>query len=430
MLNSKADQYSLSEDGFVLWQSKPGSPLPGEKVAKLVKGDHALKPSLDILENEITKDLDKDSALRELKHWLNMHLSTILESLVALGAEQGMQDSDDPVKAIASIVYDGLGIVPREELESHIQKLDAEQRAQLRQKKIRLGPVLVFMPLLNKPAAVRLRALLWSLYHDKDLPAQVPADGIVSVAIGDSQADPKYYRSIGYPLYGGRAVRIDMLDRVINSVYEHAEKGKFQARHEMAEWLGCSIDSLYAVLESMGHTKVYDPQDEKKDDEVKDDAAASTDQAADKGSDKPSEAAESDKAEADKAETDKAETEAADVQEDAKAEGAVPAGEEKPVETKEAVSQEDVKPELATFRLKKGKAFETGKSGGKSFKGRKDKDFDKSKSKPYKGKKKGDKKDKKGKGEREARIISFEAKPKEEDNPFAVLQQLKAKSDD
>ncbi len=419
MLNSKADQYCLSEDGFMLWQSKPGSPLPGEKVAQLVKGDHALKPSLDILENEITKDLDKDAALRELKHWLNMHLSTVLESLVALGAEQGMQDSDDPVKAIASIVYDGLGIVPREELEVHIQKLDTEQRAQLRQKKIRLGPVLVFMPLLNKPAAVRLRALLWSLYHDKDLPAKVPADGIVSVAIEDSNADPKYYRSIGYPLYGGRAVRIDMLDRVINSVYDHAEKGKFQARHEMAEWLGCSIDSLYAVLESMGHTKVYDPQDEKKD-ESKDDAAASKDQTADTGSEQPSEKAGAEKA--DVQETAKVE--------DVKVEGAVPAGDHKPEEAKEQVSQEDVKPELATFRLKKGKAFETGKSGGKSFKGRKNKDFDKSKSKPHKGKKKGDKKDKKGKGEREARVISFEAKPKEEDNPFAVLQQLKAKSDD
>ncbi|HNS45597.1 MAG TPA: hypothetical protein PKH37_10255, partial [Alphaproteobacteria bacterium] len=72
-------------------------------------------------------------------------------------------------------------------------------------------------------------------------------------------ANPDFYRAIGYPLYGPRAVRIDMLDRVINAVYDGAKDGKFQAQHSMAEWMGCPIADLYGVLEAMGHKRIETP---------------------------------------------------------------------------------------------------------------------------------------------------------------------------
>ena len=149
-------------------------------------------------------------------------------------------------------------------------------------------------------------------------PVKLPADGIVSAKIEDENPNEDYYRAIGYPLYGGRAVRIDMLDRVISCVYDHATGGKFQARHEMAEWLGCSIADLYKVLEAMGHVKAHDPADEIKD--------------------------EGDAPEIERAEEKTVEDKPA-------------AGEEKAAEKKL-----DVKPELATFRLKKGKASQLQKN--------------------------------------------------------------------
>ena len=183
-------------------------------------------------------------------------------ALVNLEIPEGVEPKEDAVSKIAAKVYKEMGIVAREDLEEVIAELTPETRAELRTKKIRLGPILIFIPELNKPAAVRLRALLWSLFNGRPLPAQVPADGIVSAEIADEGADPVYYRAIGYPLYGGRAVRIDMLDRVISCIYDHASEGKFQARHEMAEWLGSSIEGLYKVLEAMGHKKIHDPAEE------------------------------------------------------------------------------------------------------------------------------------------------------------------------
>ncbi len=378
MLDSKNTQFSLSPEGQILWQEKINNPVPGIPVAVLEKGEHPLKPLVKVIESDLTSKHDAQETENHLKLWLKGYLSETIETLVLLEVPGGVSVKDDPVSQIASRVYDGLGIVPREDLEELIAQLTPETRTDLRAKKIRLGPILAFMPELNKPAAMRLRALLLSIFNGHDLPAKVPADGIVSVKIEDENADPIYYRSIGYPLYGGRAVRIDMLDRVVSCVYDHADKGKFQARHEMAEWLGCSIEDLYKVLESMGHVKVYDPADH------------ITEEATDAADAKQTE---------EKQEPEPASVSDADV-------------EKKPAE----------KPELATFRLKKGKAFQSKKSGEgkKDFAKSRDDKSGKGCKKPVK--KKGDKK--KG-GKSAPRVISAEAKVNEDDSPFAILQQLK-----
>lgn len=406
MLESKNTQFTLSAKGEILWQEKLNNPLPGEAVAVLEKGKQSLKPVITLLDNDLTAvykgDAEKQQALlNQLNVWFQWYVGETLGALVALEIPQGVEPKTDAVSKIAAEVYEGMGIIPRAQIEGLISQLTPECRAALRSKKIRLGPVLVFIPELNKPAAVRLRALLWSLHNGRDLPAQVPADGIVSVSLEDETADPLYYRSIGYPLYGGRAVRIDMLDRVISCVYDHAEGGKFQARHEMAEWLGCSIEGLYKVLEAMGHVKIHDPAD---DVSSGDDAPYEGDVS---GESQPGQGAA--------------------VKEDCDVDSSSADGDESGDSAKDSQAGSakvtDKKPELATFRLKKGKAFQTGAAGGK-------KGAEKKKGQFKGGKKQGRANVKKGKAEGRRkdygpRVITAEAQVSEADNPFAVLQQLK-----
>lgn len=305
ILDMKDTQFRLAEDGSISFQAVESNPLPGEVVAQLVKGESVLKPAIKVTN---AKGVDEASLVQRLEAWRDAHIASVLELLVALKeplkqpeAKEG-EEAPAPLPEITSVVqeildavYDSMGILPREQLESLIGKIDADDRRVLRAKRVRLGPILVFIPALNKPAGVRLRGLLWSLYNDQPLPANVPNDGIVSQVV-DADANKDFYQAIGYPVFGTRATRIDMLDRVICAVYDSAEKGKFRAQHQMAEWLGCPIDDLYAILSAMGHKKIEEP--------VQDDV--------------PQE------------------------------EGA----------TENAASQE--KPELAEFYLKRGKAFEQG----------------------------------------------------------------------
>ncbi|MEZ5919464.1 MAG: hypothetical protein R3D66_06055 [Alphaproteobacteria bacterium] len=318
MQEAEDKQFTLKEDGRIYYQVMASNPLPGEPVGTIRKGEGILRPAAEM-------DSGHEEARPRVERWLQDHIARVLEPLAALGNREGLKP---PAQDIAARIYDSLGIVPREELDSVIAGLDQDDRRDLRARKIRLGPILVFIPALNKPAAVRLRALLWSLYHDKALPASVPADGIVSCEVDSAAVDPAFYQAIGYPVFGGRAVRIDMLDRVINAVYDSASGGKFEARHDMAEWLGCPIEGLYAVLSAMGHTKIEEP-----------DAAPADAVAA-----QPAASAPDDSVPA-PAETE-TETVAEAVQPSSEGAEAAPS------------VQPQIKPKLATFRLKKGKAFE------------------------------------------------------------------------
>lgn len=368
ILQAENSQFTLADDGGVFYQKQVSNPLPGEQIALLEKGKGPLKPGVVLIDAPILEGLDKVQLRERMETWLDAHLKTVLEPLVLL--EDDVELSA-PCKGIAYQVHEAMGIVPRESLESLIADLDTDMRKELRGKRIRLGPILAFIPALNKPAAVRLRALLWGLYHDKELPMDVPKDGIVSFAVDSSTVDKGFYQAIGYPVFGQRAIRIDMLDRVISAVYDAAENGKFKAEHKMAEWLGSSIEGLYDVLSAMGHAKIYDPADEaEKTESVSDDA-------------------------------DKSETAPEAVM---------------PVDSK--AEKPDVKPELATFRLKKGKAFQQKSGSGKKFSGDKVKKKHNSK---FKGKKKQD---------HGPRVISTGPKKKQEDSPFAILQQLKTSSNE
>lgn len=265
ILDVKDTQFRLAEDGTINYQAVESNPLPGEAIAKLVKGDVPLKPAIEIIN---AKGVDEASLKTRLEAWRDAHIGSVLELIAGLKeplkqpeAKEGeepplpLPDITPVVQEIMDAVYDSMGILPREQIENLIEKIDADDRRVLRAKRVRLGPILVFIPALNKPAGVRLRGLLWSLYNDQPLPANVPNDGIVSQVV-EGEINKDFYQAIGYPVFGNRATRIDMLDRVICAVYDSAEKGKFRAQHQMAEWLGCPIEDLYSVLTAMGHKKI------------------------------------------------------------------------------------------------------------------------------------------------------------------------------
>lgn len=378
ILNSIDKQLKLAEDGQITWQKDLTNPMPGIAIATIKKGNATLSPECDLIEANIPADQDKEAVAKFVQEWLGRYLKVELEPLFKL---QDGDIAEGAPKEIAQKLFDAMGVLPRADLEDLIAQMDEEKRATLRSKKIRFGPLIVFLPELNKPAAVRLRALLLTLSKDKPLPAEVPADGIVSFSVAGKDIDPDYYRAIGYPVYGPRSVRVDMLDRVICAVYDSAKEGKFKAQHQMAEWLGSNIADLYAVLEAMGHAKIYDPADEVKAEEEK---PAETVQEADASAEEP-------KAEAVK--------------------------EEKP--------KQQEKPELATFRLKKGKAIDARQAPRPNNKFADGKKFssDKKKFKPNNKKSKPQK-------EQRQKVYTAEAQSNPEDSPFAILQQLKVGNKD
>lgn len=366
-------QFTLNEKGEILFQPQANNPVPGEGVAMLVRGDEALKPKIRLLDK--AKDLlgEEAEAMTKIEQWFDGYMQETLGLLIQL-KDPNLSGAS---KEICDSLYDAMGVIPRADIEKHIKELDEQGRAQIRFKKVKLGPILVFQPLLNKPAAVKLRAMLWALWYQKELSVTIPADGIVSQPIGDDMPNPHLYQTIGFPIYGLRAVRIDMLDRVVVDLYEQSKDWKFQVRHKYCEWLGCTVEDLYSVLEAMGHKKI---------DEIPAVAEPSS--------------TEAEKVEAEQAEADQEKNTAPGSKEpDEKA-------------ASEEVSNNPALPELAWFSLKKDR-----RNNDKSKKPRPQNKKDQ-KAKPSKGKPKGPK---------QPKSMSFQIKGEKEvaDSPFAVLEKLK-----
>jgi ATP-dependent RNA helicase SUPV3L1/SUV3 len=160
-LNSLDKQFALDEQGQITWQKDLTNPMPGEVVAEIKKGEAILKPTCSVVEGETTEGQDKEAVENFIQEWLGRHVKESLEPLFNLQDENLPQGAPQD---IAVKLYESLGVITRSEIQDLIAVMDEEQRASLRPKKIRFGPLLVYLPELNKPAAVRLRALLLTLW--------------------------------------------------------------------------------------------------------------------------------------------------------------------------------------------------------------------------------------------------------------------------
>lgn len=368
MQNADDKQFTLAPDGSVLYQKDATNPMPGEKLGFIQKGQSHLAPEIKLIESDLLHGQDKEAVHARLNAWRDSYIAATLAPLIQL--KNIGDDASASARGIAFQLVEALGLLPRHILEDLIAGLDEENRRVLRKAGVRMGPVMVYMPDLGKPAAVRLRGLLWNIWNDKPLPANVPPDGMVSLVVNPKEIDRAFYRAVGYPVFGPRAIRADMMDRVVCLIYDNAKEGTFRAEHKMAEWIGCNIDDLYAILGSLGHVKVDEPVNK----------------------------------EPENAESVREETVSETPTDDENAQ---------PAPATPQPAQE--KPQLALFRLKKGKAADRKRPPKKDF-------MPSQKPKARKGKP-----PKALQKERTPKVITAgPTKPSEDDSPFAILKQLKS----
>ncbi len=202
----------LSFDGSLRWQ--------GEPIARLIAGDDVLKPRFVILADEQLTGPARDLVEGRLASWLTAHIATLLKPLIDLAQDQTLTGM---ARGIAFRLVEQLGILERREVLEEVRGLEQEARAGLRRLGVRFGAHHLYVPALLKPGPSTLLAQLWALKtKDLDVPglAELPAisgSGRTSVAV-DPAFDPEVYRRFGFRVYGRRAVRIDILERLADLI--------------------------------------------------------------------------------------------------------------------------------------------------------------------------------------------------------------------
>jgi len=254
--------FTLTRDGQIIWHGSP--------VAKLSAGTGPLKPKVQLIADDVLAGEDRDAVVFRIEKFLSRHVGAVLEPLLKLEAAEELSGIE---RGLAFRLVENMGIVPREEIADDVKALSQDGRAALRRHGVRFGAFHIFIPVLLKPAATSLRLLLWGLGLERDgrlaienLPP-VPGQGLTSVPF-DRTTPRGFYRMAGFRICGERCVRIDMLERLADTIRDRVfwrprfpaearppgsvEGGGFAIVPDMMSLVGCSGDEFAGILRSLG----------------------------------------------------------------------------------------------------------------------------------------------------------------------------------
>lgn len=239
LCNAPDGVFSVDEAGAVVWS--------GATIARLEKGADIVSPAVSVLQSDYLSADQRERMRKRLLTWVNAQLEDSLERLIALrGATL-----DGVARGLAYRIVEGLGSIPRVQVLAELRDMSKEDRSALRSCGVRIGPETLFLPTLVKPKAVKWRALLWALFNDKLAPT-IPGAGLVTVPAGED-ADTDFLAACGFACLGGRAIRVDVLDRVAVDLQRQSRAGKMDIGATQLNLLGLSLDDARPVFEGLGY---------------------------------------------------------------------------------------------------------------------------------------------------------------------------------
>ena len=269
-LSTRADALHGAPDEAIALKANGRIVWAGSEIARLERGETALKPRIQLLTDEHLAASDRERLVERLDAWLQAELHGKLKPLILLSEAS---DLSGLARGLAYQLTENLGVLRRDAASEQIKALDQAARAQLRKYGVRFGAFNVYIPALLKPAAADLLLLLWSLHSGRDhgldaeaLPAR-PQQGLTSVEAGTLIPEP-YWRAAGFHVAGSRAVRIDMLERLSDLIrariaFRVAEgsataptgatgDGGFRVVPELMSVVGCSGEEFASILKALG----------------------------------------------------------------------------------------------------------------------------------------------------------------------------------
>ncbi|MBS7705988.1 helicase [Chelatococcus asaccharovorans] len=257
------DTFVLANDGTIRWM--------GEAVAKLVAGDKLLAPRFRVLSDEQLSGPPREKVDARLAAWIKAHITKLLGPLVVL---EEAADIPGIARGIAFQITEALGVLERARVAQDVKSLDQDGRAALRRYGVRFGAYHLYLPLLLKPAPRGLAAQLWALKHGgldvkglDEIP-HLAASGRTSFP-ADTEVPRGLYRAAGFRVCGGRAVRIDILERLADLIRPAigyrpgttpgepppgaADGDGFVITVGMTSLAGCSGEDFSSILKSLGY---------------------------------------------------------------------------------------------------------------------------------------------------------------------------------
>jgi ATP-dependent RNA helicase SUPV3L1/SUV3 len=247
-----------ADDCFALMVEESGGLAVGwedKMLARLAPGRSLLEPALRTARALDRLSASSRAALRaRLEQWLEAQVQDHLRALARLAATATDPDSAPGVRALAAMLADAGGVLPRKAVLGAISHLEQADRQALHRLKVRLGPLDVYLIPLLKPAAQYWRAALLAVRTGSPMPALPPAGAATLGAEADSRGAALAYRRLGRTW-----LRIDLADRLAS----HARKvrsagGANPVDEALATSIGLGEEEIARLMGEVGFTRAGD----------------------------------------------------------------------------------------------------------------------------------------------------------------------------
>ncbi len=240
-LNAPDTEIDFTEQGGLMWGA--------EAVGKLVAGPTPLRPQAEPFVDEEAGPEVAEKVRRRLQHFIDGKVATLFDPLMGLARDETLSGAP---KGFAFRMVEALGVLSRDEVSEEVRALDQEARGALRRHGLRFGQFTVFLPILLKPAATRLRLVLWSLAQGLAEFPESPPPGLVTIP--NLAAVPRlHYTLAGYYPAGSRAIRIDMLERLADLLRAKDGRGGFEATPDMLSITGMTLEQFADLMQGLGY---------------------------------------------------------------------------------------------------------------------------------------------------------------------------------
>ena len=253
------DELKLNEQGEIFWHQSC--------IAKLVAGRNLLSPAIKLLADESLVGTPRNQIEAKLAAFVRRHLDTLLAPLIIMKVDESLNGL---ARGLAFQIVEHGGHIPRANIAETLSEIDQPARAGLRKLGLRFGTYDVFMPALLKPGPARGLAMLWSHFNNRNAVEDLvlaPAPGLTS-CVRKGELPDGFYRSLGFRIYGKRAIRLDMLERLADlirkAIEANNENNEFEITADMVSLMGCSHDEMAEILKGLGYVSKPKPQEENK----------------------------------------------------------------------------------------------------------------------------------------------------------------------
>ena len=239
--NAPDTELDFTEQGGLMWGSSA--------VGKLVAGGEVMKPQVEAFVDEEAGFDVTEKVRRRLQHFIDRKVATLFDPLLAMGRDETLTGL---ARGFAFRLTEALGVLPRDGIADEVKALDQEARSALRKHGVRFGQYTIFLPVLLKPAATRLRLVLRSLADGLQEFPESPPPGLVTIP-NIAEVPRAHYTLAGYHPAGARAIRIDMLERLADLLRAKDSRAGFEAAPEMLSITGMTLEQFSDLMGGLGY---------------------------------------------------------------------------------------------------------------------------------------------------------------------------------